>query len=57
MIEQRAAIIPNAHPALPRPFPIQAVKGKAKTCQVRQLLKLIDQHHLELPGEDKDKEE
>jgi hypothetical protein len=44
------------HPALPRPFPIQSIRGKAKPYQVRQFLKLVDQYQLKLPDENKDKE-
>jgi len=43
--------------ALPRPFPVQSVRGKAKPYQVRQFLKLIDQYQLKLVGEAKDEEE
>jgi predicted RNA binding protein YcfA (HicA-like mRNA interferase family) len=41
------------HPKLNRPFPVQDDKGEAKPYQVRQLLKLIEQHDLKLE-EDED---
>ena len=37
------------HPAVPRPFPVQPDRGKAKPYQVRQLLRLVEEYNL--PGE------
>lgn len=37
------------HPAIPRPVPLQPVRGKAKPYQVRQLLRLLEEYNL--PGE------
>ena len=37
------------HPAVPRPFPVQPDKGKAKPYQVRQLLRVLEDYNL--PGE------
>ena len=37
------------HPAVPRPFPVQADQGKAKPYQVRQLLRMLEEYNL--PGE------
>ena len=39
------------HPAIPRSFPIQRVKGKAVPYQVQQLLELIEQYDLVLEEE------
>ncbi len=41
-----------AHSSLPRPFPVQNVKGKTKPYQVQQLLKLIESYDLELAEDD-----
>ena len=37
------------HPAVPRPFPIQPDRGKAKPYQSRQLLRILEEYNL--PGE------
>lgn len=34
------------HPDVPRPVPLQPVKGKAKPYQVRQLLRLLEEYNL-----------
>lgn len=34
------------HPAVPRPFPLQPDKGKAKPYQIRQLLKILEEYNL-----------
>ena len=38
------------HPALPRAFPLQPDKGKAKPYQIRQLLRMLKEYNL--PGEE-----
>ena len=46
-----------AHPKIPRPFPIQNDKGKAKPYQVRQLLKSAEQYELTLEENQEDEED
>lgn len=45
------------HPDLPRPFPIQAVRGQVKPYQIRQFLKLIETYNLQLEEEPEDDED
>lgn len=45
------------HPLLPRPFPVQNAKGKAKPYQVRQLAKFIEMYNLSLSNEDEESDE
>ena len=40
------------HPLLPRPFPIQEVKGQAKPYQVRQFLDLMEKYNLHLADDE-----
>ena len=45
------------HPLLPRPFPVQDVRGQAKPYQVRQFLKLIEMYNLHLDEDSDELEE
>ncbi len=36
------------HPAVPRSFPVQMFKGKAKPYQIDQFLKLVERNNLKL---------
>lgn len=36
------------HPAIPRSFPIQKIKGEAKPYQIDQFLKLVERNNLKL---------
>jgi len=38
------------HPAVPKAFPLQPEKGKAKPYQIRQLLRILEEYNL--PGEE-----
>lgn len=43
------------HMAIPRSFPVQSMKGKAKPYQIEQFLKIVEQYNLQLDdnsGED-----
>lgn len=37
-----------AHPAIPRPFPVQPTAKDAKRYQVREFLDLVEAHHLDM---------
>jgi len=41
-----------SHPSVPRPFPVQSVKGQAKPYQVRQLIEFVEMYRLRLQDED-----